>query len=201
MRRKLRRLGCYLVLLLVLACDAATDTISHPLSQPGTWDIAISLGQVIAQEYGRPSARSNLSMAGVQVGRVLIGPSGQGWIRGTLEYGFELVPFFETTSPQVVQGEGLDVFLLRWNLIGTPRLQPYFEAAGGAVITERTVPPGDTSHFNFVPKIGAGIFVYTRRRQAASLGLHCWHLSNGRLGDRNPALNGLELTIAYHWFR
>ena len=140
-------------------------------------------------------------MAGVQVGRVIVGPSGRGWIRGTLGYGFELIPVFATTGPEAVQGGAFDIFLLRWNLTGTPRVQPYFDAAGGAVITTRDIPPGDTSSFNFVPKLGAGFMFYTRKRQAASLGLRYWHLSNGKLGDRNPALNGMQLTIGYHWFK
>ena len=109
---KLHTFSRSLLMLLVLTCSALADAGRHPLSQPGTWDIAISLGQVVAKEHGSP-AGSHVSTAGLQVGRVILGPSGQGWIRGTLEYGFELIPVFATTKPEAVHGGGFDIFLLR----------------------------------------------------------------------------------------
>jgi hypothetical protein len=69
------------------------------------------------------------------------------------------------------------------------------------VYTSVKIPPGQTSHFNVVPKIGFGWQVFTRPRRSIDVGLHAWHLSNAWTASRNPSANGIQLTIGYHWLR
>jgi hypothetical protein len=185
----------------LIPAPAAAQSLPHPMSRNGTWDIGVWIGEAIGREGGGSFAEAQVSMAAFRLGRVIAGPCGRGWIRGTLSYGFDLVPVFVTTGTQTVYGGGFDAIVLQWTMTGTRRLQPFFEAAGGGVFTTSDVPPGDTSTFNFIPKAGGGVYIYTAERRAIALGLRYWHLSNGNLGDTNPAFNGIQLTIGYHWFR
>jgi hypothetical protein len=47
----------------------------------------------------------------------VVGPSGSGWIRGSLEYGFDIIPLFVASRPEVVWGGGFDPIVLKWNSI------------------------------------------------------------------------------------
>ena len=189
------------VALALLPAEAAAQSLPHPISRNGTWDIGVWIGEAIGREDSGSFAEAQISMAALRVGKVIAGPSGHGWIRGTLEYGFDLIPVFVTTGTQTVYGGGFDPIVLKWTMTGTRRFQPFFEAAGGGVFTTSNVPPGDTSTFNFIPKLGGGVYIYTADDRAMTLGLRYWHLSNANLGNKNPAFNGIQLTIGYHWFR
>jgi len=175
--------------------------LPHPLSRSGTWDFAVWAGAATGREDSRSFTDAQIVTAGVRIGKVLTSPYGSGFLRGTLEYAFDVIPVFVTASPRVVYGGGFDPVVLKWNLMGTRRLQPFFEAAGGGVFTTSNVPPGDTSTFNFIAKIGAGVNVLAGKRNAVSFSLRYWHLSNADLGNTNPAFNGLQLAVGYHWFR
>jgi hypothetical protein len=60
---------------------------------------------------------------------------------------------------------------------------------------------GRTSSFNFITKGGGGLYLQTRSRQAFDIGLHWSHISNANLGAENYEFNGVQLSIAYHWFK
>jgi hypothetical protein len=185
----------------MLAAALSAQQALHPSSETGTWDLAVWAGHAAGREDGRSFGRAEITMAGVRVGRVLVGPFGGGWIRGSLEYGFDIIPLFVASRPEVVWGGGFDPIVLKWNFATRGRLQPFLEAAGGGVFTTSDIPPGDTSTFNFVGKIGGGVHIFTANRQAVSVSLRYWHLSNANLGDTNPAFNGVQIVIGYHWFR
>lgn len=69
------------------------------------------------------------------------------------------------------------------------------------MITSSNLPPGNTSKFNFTPKGGGGIYVRTRKRQSLDIGVSWSHISNANLGVDNPEFNGVQLSLAYHWFK
>jgi len=68
------------------------------------------------------------------------------------------------------------------------------------VYTNRHIPPGQTSNFNVVPKIGLGWQIFHDRLRSVDVGLNLWHLSNAWTAPRNPSANGIQLTLGYHWF-
>jgi hypothetical protein len=189
------------LLLLLISCPAFTQDLP-PAGQEGNWDFSVWTAGETGEENTNSFAEAQIWSAGVFVGRVLTRDHGGSWRRGNLEYGFDLMPVFETYGNQRTHGWGFDPVILRWNsALHTPRISPYIELAGGAVITPSNLPPGNTSSFNFTPKGGGGIYIRTRKRQSLDIGCHWSHISNANLGVENPEFNGVQLSLAYHWYK
>jgi len=156
---------------------------------------------VVAQHDGSTAFDTDIWMGGIRYGRILTIPRGKGWVRGALEWDFGLVPLFVVSHPQPAYGFEVDPVEFRWNFVRTGKAAPYFEMAGGIVVTNSKIPPGDTSTLNIVPKIGVGWQIFTRPQRSFEVSLCAWHLSNAWIAPRNPSINGLQLTIGYHWFK
>lgn len=92
--------------------------------------------------------------------------------------------------------------ILRWNSsLHVASISPYIELTGGGLRTNINLPSGNTSDFNFTARGGGGIQIRKGRRQAIDIGC-CWsHISTANLGVQNPEFNGIQLSVAYHWFK
>ncbi len=190
-----------LSLIVLSSCRAFTQDLS-PAGQSWNWDLSVWVAGETGEENTNSFAEAQIWSAGVFIGWAITGERGSGWRRGNLEYAFDLMPVFETRGNQRIHGGGFDPIILRWNsALHTPRVSPYIELAGGAVITSSNLPPGNTSSFNFTPKGGGGFYVRTRQRQSLDIGVRWSHISNANLGRDNPEFNGVQLSLAYHWFR
>lgn len=176
------------------------DFIS-PVQAKGTKDVELWTGAVAAQHDGSTTFNTDIWMAGARFGHVLTGPHGSGWLRGTLQWDFDVIPIFVVTNLQTAYGAEFDPISLRWNFNHKGRTAPYFEMAGGAVLTTAKVPIGDTSKINFVPKVGFGWQFFRHGQRSIDVGIDAWHLSNARTAPRNPSANGILITIGYHWFK
>ena len=171
-----------------------------PTQLKGTRDREIWTGAVLAQHDGSTTFNSEFWMAGVRFGRVLTTPHGPGWLRGTLQWNFDVIPVFVAMNLQTAYGAEFDPIVGRWNFSHSGRTTPYFEMAGGVVWTTEKIPPGYTSRFNIVPKFGLGWQFFNRDERAIDVGINAWHLSNAWTATRNPSSNGIQFTIGYHWF-
>src|SRR5215472_16087367 len=125
-----------------------------PTQMKGTRNRELWMGGVVAQHDGMTSFNTNIWMAGVRFGRVLTNPHGPGWLRGTLQWDFNVIPLLIVFNLERAYGAEFDRIVSRWNFNRRGRSAPYFEVAGGLVLTTRRIPPGPTSNFNVVPKIG-----------------------------------------------
>ena len=189
------------VVLLFAFCPAHAQTLP-PAAQKGSWDLSIFAAAETGEENTNSFAEAQIWSAGIFVGRVMTREHGRGWRCGNIEYALDLIPVFETFGNQRTHGYAFDPVILRWNsALHTPRFSPYIELAGGGLITPSNLPPGNTSSFNFTPKGGGGIYLWTRRRQSFDLGVRWSHISNANLGVKNPEFNGVQLTLAYHWYK
>jgi hypothetical protein len=189
-----------LIVLFVSGQAFAQD--SHSLRHKGTLDLSIWTAAETGEEKTNSFKESQILLAGAFVGWTITGEHGSGWWRGSLEYAFDVMPVFETWGNQHIRGGGFDPMILRWNsALHTTRISPYIELSGGGVITTANLPPGNTSSFNFTPKGGGGIYLRTRKRQAFDMGFRWSHISNANLGIQNPEFNGVQLSLAYHWFK
>jgi hypothetical protein len=199
---RLRILSQLLSSYFLLLSLAAFAQAPPPFAQKGTLDLSVWAAGETGEENTNSFAESQIWSAGAYVGWVVTGEHLHGWRRGNLEYAFDLMPVFETYGNQHVHGGGFDPVILRWNsALRTTRISPYIELAGGAVITSSNLPPGNTSSFNFTPKGGGGVYLRTRQRQSLDMGFRWSHISNANLGIQNPEFNGVQLSIAYHWFK
>ena len=193
------RLVC---LTLLLACVAPAQERRPPVSQNGTWDISIWATGATGEENRNSFTEAQIWTAGVFVGRVITDRIGNGWRGGNLEYGFDLMPLFIQSRPETLYGGGVEPVIFRWNSsLHAGRVVPYIELAGGAVATNSNLPRGDTSNFNFTVRGGGGIHIFTRSRQSLDVGCKYYHVSNANLGLRNPAFNGVQISLGYHWFK
>ena len=194
------RLGpIFLTLILVFHAAHAQE---FPENQKGTWDVSPWIAGATGEETTNSFAQARIWSAGVFFGRVITGEVGRGWLRGNLEYGFNVVPVFVQTKIQTVHGGGFDPAILRWNSSHhTRRVAPYIELGGGAVATTSNLPPGATSSFNFMARGGGGVHVFTRKRQSLDIACRWWHISNANLGLQNPEFNGVQVSLGYHWFK
>jgi Lipid A 3-O-deacylase (PagL) len=166
------------------------------------WDFSVWAAGETGEETTNSFAESQIFSAGVFAGRLITHECGKGWRRGRLEYAFDFMPVFITSGNQNTHGYGFDPVILRWNsALHTTRISPYIELSGGAVITPTNLPPGNTSSFNFMAKGGGGIYVQTRPRQAFDIAVRWSHISNANLGADNYEFNGIQLAVAYHWFK
>lgn len=182
------------------AISRAQDLLP-PTQQKGTKDAEVWTGFVPAQHDGSTTFNTDVWMAGARFGRILTSPHGSGWLRGTLQWDFDLIPVFVVTNLQTGCGVEIDPIVGRWNFNHSARTAPYFEMAGGIVFTNIKIPPGDTSRFNIVPSFGLGLQIFHHHQRSIDVGLHAWHLSNAWTAPRNPSANGILVTIGYHWFK
>jgi hypothetical protein len=173
-----------------------------PSAEKGRWDFSVWAAGETGEENTNSFAESQIWSAGIFVGRVMTRELSTGWTRGGIEYAADFAPVFETYGNQRTHGIEFEPVILRWNsALHTPRISPYIELAGGAVTTPTNLPPGNTSSFNFTAKGGGGIYLWTQKRQALDLGCRWSHISNANLGVQNSEFNGVQFTVAYHWFK
>jgi len=163
----------------------------------GMW-VAVATGEENTNSF----AEAQILGAGPFVGRIIRRRAGQGWLGGNLEYAFSVSPLFIQMRPQTLYGISFEPIILRWNSVhNLGRMTPYVELAGGGIGSNVNLPAGNTSDFNFTVSGGAGFYLSSRSTQAWDLGA-CWaHISNANLGIQNPEFNGIQLRLAYHWFR
>jgi hypothetical protein len=191
-----------LSLFLLLVCCSAFTQDPPPIGHKGGLDLSIWAAGETGEENTNSFREAQIWSAGVSVGWVVTGEHLSSWRRGSLEYAFDVMPVFESYGNQRTHGFGFDPMILRWNSsLHTPRISPYIELSGGAVTTPSNLPPGNTSSFNFMAKGGGGIYLSTRKRQFFDIGFRWSHISNANLGVNNPEFNGLQLSLAYHWFK
>jgi len=184
-----------------LPCSAYCQS-SPGIPKDTEWDFGVWLAGETGEETTNSFAQAQIWSGGIFAGRVLTDEIGNNWRRGRLEYAFDVMPVFETYGNQRTHGIGFDPVILRWNsALHRSRISPYIELSGGGVSTPVNLPPGRTSSFNFMAKGGGGIYLETRSKQAVDIGLHWSHISNANLGAENYEFNGVQLSIAYHWFK
>jgi hypothetical protein len=200
--RLLRRgLPALLFLFVSYAAHAQSSTRNIDIHD-ADWDLSVFLAGETGEELTNSFSESQIWSAGVSAGRMVTQDCGTGWRRGRLEYALDFVPVFEAYGTQRTHGIGFDPVILRWNsALRKGRISPYIELAGGAVVTPVNLPPGDTSSFNFTAKGGGGIYLRTYARQAFDIAVRWSHISNANLGNDNPEFNGVQVSIAYHWFK
>jgi len=145
-------------------------------------------------------------VVGLHVGKVLTRDHFPGIIHGNFEFGGEFIPVYELftinqqNAPQNVYGVSVKPVILRWNLVSWDRFVPFFQLAGGFLITNSPVPPGHTSAFNFTPQGGFGFNIFTKPGQAVKTEFIFGHISNASLGTANPGYNSLFIfELGYEW--
>src|SRR5262245_2087557 len=160
MKFRLRMAKRALGLLLILGCSAwlsaaDVDPDSAEVYHKGNW----GLGFYAAGGKGVNGSTSTTEVAwsGVRYKRILTDIKGNGFWRGSLEYGAEFQPLFLIFQKDVVYGAQFSPILMRWNFQRSgSHLVPFLEWGGGMLYTSDQVPER-SSKFNFTPQGGFGL--------------------------------------------
>ena len=166
------------------------------------WDLGIWLAFATGEENTNSFGEAQILSAGPFISRTIKRRAGHGWWKGDIKYGLSVSPLFLQVRPHHLYGIAFEPVILRWNSTHKQgRIMPYIELAGGGVRTNLDLPAGNTSDFNFTASGGAGFCLRSRSSQAWDLGARWSHISNANLGIQNPEFNGIQIRLAYHWFR
>jgi hypothetical protein len=195
------RYRLFFVLILAIASPCLAQT-APPENTLRSWDFGVWVAGATGEENASSFTEAQIITAGFGVQKVITDELGSGWHQGRFAFGGDVIPVFVQLRPGTPYGFGVEPVILRWNSsLHISNGSPYLELAGGGVITNTNIPPGDTSDFNFTVRIGAGIQIHSGQRNALDLSCRWLHISNANLGRRNPQFNGLQLSVGYHWHR
>jgi len=180
-------------------------------------------------------------MAGVHAGKVLTGNFLPGPLHGNFEYAVEVFPFWQSYTPRferemcvpssipagiscsapysvggTFSGASITPIILRWNFVGTHRISPWVQGAGGVLWTNHKYPAfggrpytvsndglnSDASVWNFTPQGGVGLHYFLSPRRSIDFGANAIHISSSSLGDKNPGVNAsVQFSLGYTWWK
>jgi hypothetical protein len=189
------------LLFLVPALATGQNSSSPKFFDGQQWEFGLWGGEAFGKTLGQAFGETQISMGGFHMGRVFYESPLESSRRRSWEYTIELQPLFFVTRPGTTYGGGFSPLGFKWNFAPRhgSRYRPYLECNGGAMFTQKNVPPGNTETFNFTAAVGPGMMIAVRDNQALSVAVRYWHLSNGGLGYNNPAFNTVQIVIGYHW--
>jgi lipid A 3-O-deacylase len=181
---------------------------------------------------GADRSKYRFFAVGAQLGKTLTPPIHAGILSGQFELAGNIMPFWQAYTPAAhdqtfkfqgqtytypvgggtFTGASITPVIFRWNfLTHSPRIQPWFQAAGGLIYTTHKFPPdilvphgvpGATSVWNFSPQGGIGVHYFTRPTRSIDLGVNAVHISSASLGDRNPGVNALwQIQLGYTYWK
>jgi|SRR5579862_6698768 len=186
--------------LLLLPATAMAQWASNPaLGDQQLWDFGAWGAEAVGKTTGQAFGETQITMAAVHVGRVFHRASLDSGHRRTWEYTAELTPLLLITRTQHAYGGGFAPVGVKVNFAPRGRYRPYLEFNGGAMLTQKNVPPGRTSSFNFTAALGPGITVPVTSTSALSFAIRAWHLSNAGIGHFNPSYNTVQFVVGYHF--
>jgi len=175
--RRLLSLSTMAASLMLLSAAASAQTEVEIAPQPKAVVISdppIVQGHGKPMEYGvfaqggvgltedRDSFR--FFMVGAQAGKVLTGPLGPGVLRGTFEYGVQIIPFWQSYTPTFQRnncvtlasstiscsapftvggtftGVSITPAIFRWNFASGKKVVPWVQGGGGVIWTNHKYP-------------------------------------------------------------
>ncbi len=93
-----------------------------------------------------------------------------------------------------VYGAGINPLGLSMRF-GNGAWRPFWNVSGGVRMFADRVPVPRGTRFNFTADLGVGVYRTLSSRYAVSIGVDLYHVSNGNLGEKNPGVNYLLLTM------
>jgi hypothetical protein len=93
-----------------------------------------------------------------------------------------------------VYGAGINPLGLSMRF-GNGPWRPFWNVSGGVRMFADRIPVPRGTRFNFTADLGVGVYRTLSSRYAVSMGVDLYHVSNGNLGEKNPGVNYLLLTM------
>ena len=190
--------------ILVVALLLATSGVKAPLGRAqATPEDSSSEWQVwTGGGHGINGSQSGTGVwnLGLRYGLILTSPYGPGFMKGQLEYAFDVVPAWAIVQKTgTVYGAGVNPFAFKWILSNPKKIKPFFQIEGGTLFTTRDVPEG-TSQVNFTTSGGIGAH-FLGERHNFSAEVRFQHISNAGMSNPNPGINTIQVRIGFGAFR
>jgi hypothetical protein len=137
---------------------------------------------------------------GLRYGLILTSPHGPGFLKGQLEYAFDVVPAWVLTQKtNTAYGGGVNPFAFKWILSQPKKVKPFFEIEGGTLFTNTKVPE-NTSQINFTSSGALGMHILGEKHNW-SAEVRFMHISNAGMTTPNPGINTIQVRIGWGIFR
>jgi hypothetical protein len=105
------------------------------------------------------------------------------------------------TSGPDADGVGISPIGLKFLFRRRERAKPFVQATGGILYFERPVPYDAARSFNYTFDFGAGVQIFSRSRNATTLGYKFHHISNAYTGRINPGVDSHVFYAGFSLFR
>lgn len=111
-------------------------------------------------------------------------------------------PHTPKTKRETTYGVGVQPLNFRFFFLPEKRWKPYVQVGAGILLTNKAVPVPRSQPFNLTGDFGGGLFYFTSRKRAVSVGYRYFHISNGNVGGKinNPGYNANIFSISYSLF-
>jgi hypothetical protein len=141
------------------------------------------------------SARSDrrMSLAAIDLGRVMSEPHGPGPLSGQFEILLQVMPVV-VWGPEDFWGVGISP-LFRWNFTGWTTVRPFAEVAAGLMLIDWETPTVGRVPRNFNEQIGLGVRIGNPSGRAFVVGYRFQHISNGSPDLPSPAVDTHQVYV------
>ena len=184
-----------------LAQTPSTDSGGDRLGK-GAVEAGVIAGTTLPVTWLRAHSDRHVTLASLEVGRILTHQIGHGPLSGSFEMLLSVTPLFIIQQPARTEGLAATPVHFRWNFAplhaNGPRV--FAEASGGVLFTGAEVPPR-TTRFNFIDQAGFGVRFPGGANRMWLAGYRFQHISNGGRVKPNPGVNfnfvyaGFSLTL------
>jgi lipid A 3-O-deacylase PagL len=170
--------------------------------QKGTVEIGAIGGTALPISLFRARTNRRLTMASLQIGRVMTNQTGPGVLAGHFELLLEITPLIHLRQPETVFGLAMSPVFFRWTFGPSVRrrMRWFGEVSGGILYTSQPVPVRTTA-FNFIDQAGFGVRVEPGPNRAWLMGYRFQHVSNGGRVRPNPGANFNFVYGGISWLR
>jgi hypothetical protein len=199
LRGEMMRATAVVLLLACAAASVAAQGLPSKSLNKGAWDFGVSATGGTDVPGGVSDVK--IFSIGGRVGKILTEEHGSGWIKGNLEYAFDVHPvnvYF--IDPENTYGASIAPVNFKWNFTSGNRVAPYLQWSEGVLFTNKDLPVG-TASVNFQSGLGLGFHIFTREKRAWTAEVKYQHISNAGLGNLNPGINSVQFTLGYNWFK
>jgi hypothetical protein len=193
-----RKAALWIALLSLLNLVNATRAVAQagPEGASSEWQVWTGGGHGI---NGSQSGTGVWNL-GLRYGLILTSPQGPGFLRGQLEYAFDVVPAWVIVQrTNTAYGGGVNPFAFKWIMTAPKKVKPYAVMEGGTLFTNTKVPEG-TSQINFTTSGGFGAH-FLGEKHNFSAEVRFMHISNAGMTNPNPGINTIQVRIGFGAFR
>jgi hypothetical protein len=183
-------------LLLILTTLAASQpTVIPPATgspaaayRKGSIDWSVLAGGALPVDLEGARSDRRLTLAAIELGRVMTGPLGPGPLRGQFEMLIQVMPVI-VRGPEEFWGVGISPLFFRWSFSGAERVRPFAEVSAGLMLIDWAVPGVSRVVRNFNEQAGVGLRVGGASGRGLIIGYRFQHISNGDPDIPSPAID------------